>query len=389
MFTSLNRKMSKLNILIITLILLATTGIASKIIYNEFSNPQYRRVIIENNFNSENTVLDAPPVIADTNAEIKETEIKSKKILFVGDIMLDREVESLIKKNSNLYPFQKINKFTEKYDLVFGNLEGPIVENPPSFTQKSLKFAFSKNVLEGLTFGNFDVVSLANNHTLNMKEKGLAETRKFLAEGNIKAIGDPLKCSENFLYQENDLVFFAFNKTYAKSCADEEIIKTIELISSASPENFIIVNMHWGDEYQLTSSPAQQKLAQKIIDAGADLIIGHHPHVVQEVGIYKNKLIFYSLGNFVFDQYFSKNTQEGLAVEVEIYPSQKVPRDIFSDKAETIQRKLIFHLFPLESKLSQPALMSAADAEGFLEKLAKRSDQNLFDEIKSGIMEVN
>ncbi|MCK5123205.1 MAG: CapA family protein [Candidatus Pacebacteria bacterium] len=380
--------MPKLNALIITIILLAIAGIAGKVVYDEFSNPQYRRVVIENNFNSEDAVSDTQQVIADTDTEIRkiETETKSRKILFVGDLMLDREVENLIKKNSVLYPFQKINKFTEKYDFVFGNLEGPIVENPPSFSQKSLTFAFSKNVIEGLAFGNFDVVSLANNHTLNMKEKGLAETRKFLAEGNIKAVGDPLKCSENFLYQKNDLVFLAFNKTYAKSCADEEIVKTIKLISSASPENFIIVNIHWGDEYQLTSSPAQQKLARKIIDAGADLIIGHHPHVVQEIGIYKNKLVFYSLGNFIFDQYFSKNTQEGLAVEVEIYPSQKVPRDIFSSKKETVQRKLIFRLFPLESKLSQPILMSSEDAERFLEKLAERSDQNLFDKIKSGII---
>lgn len=383
-----NKKMPKLNALIITIILLAIAGIAGKVVYDEFSNPQYRRVVIENNFNSEDAVSDTQQVIADTDTEIRkiETETKSRKILFVGDLMLDREVENLIKKNSVLYPFQKINKFTEKYDFVFGNLEGPIVENPPSFSQKSLTFAFSKNVIEGLAFGNFDVVSLANNHTLNMKEKGLAETRKFLAEGNIKAVGDPLKCSENFLYQKNDLVFLAFNKTYAKSCADEEIVKTIKLISSASPENFIIVNIHWGDEYQLTSSPAQQKLARKIIDAGADLIIGHHPHVVQEIGIYKNKLVFYSLGNFIFDQYFSKNTQEGLAVEVEIYPSQKVPRDIFSSKKETVQRKLIFRLFPLESKLSQPILMSSEDAERFLEKLAERSDQNLFDKIKSGII---
>jgi len=378
--------MTKLNILIIVLILLVVVGTISKIIYDEFSNPQYKRIVIENN-NEDNDTLKTEPAKIE-NAEIKkiEAEIKSKKILFVGDIMLDREVESLIKKNSNFYPYQKISEFTKKYDLVFGNLEGPIVENPPNFSQDSLTFAFSKDVLEGLSFGNFKIVSLANNHTLNMGENGLAETRKFLEEGKIKFVGDPLKCSEDFLYQEGDIIFLAFNKTYAKSCADEEIIETIKSTSSKNSENFIIINMHWGNEYQLTSSLKQQKLAHKMIDAGADLIIGHHPHVVQEVEIYKNKLIFYSLGNFIFDQYFSKNTQEGLAIEVEIYSAQKVPRDIFSSKAKTIQRKLIFRFFSLESKLSQSALMSSEKAKEFLEKLAKRSDQDLFDEIKSGII---
>lgn len=327
-------------------------------------------------------------VIFKKGASPDEKLFASKTILFVGDIMLDREVENLIKENGALYPFQKISQLTRGIDFVFGNLEGPVVKNPPNFSRDSLIFAFSKDTLKGLLFGNFNLLSLANNHTLNMGENGLAETRKFLEKAKINFVGDPLKCSEDFLYKENNLTFLAFNKTYPYSCSDEKIVETIKLVKSSNPENFIIVSMHWGNEYKLKSSVLQQKLAQKIIDAGADLIIGHHPHVVQEIGIYKNKLIFYSLGNFIFDQYFSKNTQQGLAVGLEIYPSQKAPRNSFTDKTESAQQKLVFRLFPLESKLSQPFLMPLEDAKKFLEKLSERSDQSLFEEIKSGIIEI-
>jgi len=327
-------------------------------------------------------------VVFKKSASLNEKLFTGKTILFVGDIMLDREVENLIKKNSALYPFQKISQLTRGVDFVFGNLEGPIVENPPNFSIDSLTFAFSKDTLKGLLFGNFNLLSLANNHTLNMGENGLVETRKFLEEAKINFVGDPLKCSGEFLDEENNLTFLAFNKTYSYGCSDEKIIETIKSAKFLNPENFVTVSMHWGNEYNLASSPSQQKLAYKIIDAGADLIIGHHPHVVQEVGIYKNKLIFYSLGNFIFDQYFSKDTQQGLAVGLEVYPSQKVPRNPFTDKMETAQRKLVFRLFPLKSKLSQPFLMPLEDAKKFLEKLAKKSDQSLFEKIKSGIIEI-
>ena len=121
----------------------------------------------------------------------------------------------------------------------------------------------------------------------------------------------------------------------------------------------------------MTNSLAQQKLAHQIIEAGADLIIGHHPHVVQNIEKYQGKLIFYSLGNFIFDQYFSLETQQGLAVGLEVHPD-----------------KLIFRLFPLQINLDQPVLMKQSQNSEFLIKLAERSDRKLVDAIKSGIMQI-
>ena len=190
----------------------------------------------------------------------------------------------------------------------------------------------------------------------------------------INFVGDPLSGSSdnlNSAFLGDNITFLAFNQIFPFMVQEEEIIKIIKTIKSLNPDNILIVSMHWGEEYKLINSPAQQKLAHRLIEAGADLIIGHHPHVVQNIEKYQEKLIFYSLGNFIFDQYFSPETQQGLAVGLEIYPD-----------------RLVCRLFPLQINLCQPALMEQNKASEFLIQLAKRSDEKLVDEIKGGIIKI-
>jgi len=298
----------------------------------------------------------------------------AKTILLVGDIMLDRSVEDLIEQNSIYYPFQKISHFLRGIDIVFGNLEGPAVSNPPEFPANSLKFAFNPEVIKGASWSNFNLFSLANNHTPDMGKEGLEETKKWLRKHGIAFVGDPLSGSSDNLnssFFRDNITFLAFNQIFPFMDKEEEMIKAIRTVKFLTPDNFLIVSMHWGEEYKLINSPAQQKLAHKIIEAGADLIIGHHPHVVQNIEKYQGKLIFYSLGNFIFDQYFSPDTQQGLAVGLEIYPD-----------------RLACRLFPLQTNLSQPVLMEQNKASEFLIQLAKRSDDKLVDEIKGGIIKI-
>lgn len=297
-----------------------------------------------------------------------------KTILLVGDIMLDWGVEDLIKQNSIYYPFQKISNFLRGTDIVFGNLEGPIVKNPPELLDNSLKFAFNSDVMRAVSWCNFNLFSLANNHTLDMGKEGLEETKEWLKKYEINIIGDPLSGSSdnlNSAFFRDDITFLAFNQIFPFIVKEEEIIKTIKTVKSLNPDNFLIVSLHWGEEYKLINSPAQQSLAHKIIEVGADLIIGHHPHIVQNIEKYQGKLIFYSLGNFIFDQYFSPATQQGLAVGLEIYPD-----------------RLVCRLFPLQINLSQPVLTEKNKASEFLIQLAKRSDDKLVDEIKDGIIKI-
>lgn len=298
-------------------------------------------------------------------------EVVLRTILYVGDIMLDRGVEYLMKKNGFDYPFEKIKPTIGNTDFVCGNLEGPIVNNPKDFSSKSIEFAFVPETAKSLASAGFNLFSLANNHTLNMGSIGLKETRELLLESGIIAVGDPLGCGDDFIHKNNDIIQVAFNKTFPINCSDDEIAKTIKVIKSANPNNFLVVNIHWGEEYRPRNSISQKQTAHIIIDAGADLIIGHHPHVVQNIEIYNNKLIFYSLGNFIFDQYFSHETQQSLGVKLEMY----------SDKN-------IYYLIPIQSELAQPFLMENEQAEDFLNELSKKSSSELDQKIKLGIVEI-
>jgi AmmeMemoRadiSam system protein B len=297
-----------------------------------------------------------------------------KTVFLVGDIMLDRGVEDLMKQNSIYYPFQKINHFLRGIDIVFGNLEGPVVENPPEFSDDSLKFAFNPKVIKGASWSHFNLFSLANNHTPYMGKEGVEETKKWLGKYGIAFVGNPLSVSPDNLnssFIRDNITFLAFNQIFPFMDKEEEMMKAIKTVKSLNPDNFLIVSMHWGEEYKLINSPAQQRLAHKIIEAGADLIIGHHPHVVQNIEKYQGKLIFYSLGNFIFDQYFSPETQQGLAVGLEIYPD-----------------RLVYRLFPFHINFSQPSLMEQNNASEFLIQIAERSDDKLVDEIKGGIIKI-
>jgi len=294
-------------------------------------------------------------------------------VLFTGDMMLDRGVEYQIEKHGDwFYPFSKIKLLLSQADMAIGNLEGPIVSQPPKFPDNSLQFAFSPNVVKSLSSANFQLLSLANNHTDNMGEEGWQETKDHLQQANIDSIGHPVKCDQDASIVKGPFVFLAFNKTFPVNCSDAKIVQIVQDIRQNYPDKFLVVIFHWGNEYSLNSSTAQQSLAHATVKAGADLIIGSHPHVVQEIEEYQGRLIFYSLGNFIFDQYFSQETQEGLVVELKLYP-----------------QKVVYQLFATQGNLSQPSVMLGQDRENFLDNLAQRSASALSSRIKEGKIELN
>ena len=189
-----------------------------------------------------------------------------------------------------------------------------------------------------------------------MGPEGLAETKRILSENNIDFAGAPHSCTQDYTKERRDVVFAVFNKTFSFNCSNNVISRLIAQTRAEHPGKFLIAVLHWGKEYQPKSSKSQKDLAHKAIKAGADLVVGSHPHVVQEVEKYQDKLIFYSLGNFIFDQYFSEATQQGLALKIEL-TSQKV----------------IYNLLPIESQKSQPFLMAPEKRTDFLKNLAVKS----------------
>ena len=134
----------------------------------------------------------------------------------------------------------------------------------------------------------------------------------------------------------------------------------MEVVSKKS--DMQIVYIHWGDEYEPVHNLEQEQLAKRLIDLGADAIIGHHPHVIQDIGLYKGAPIFYSLGNFIFDQYFSDEVQVGLAVELKI-----------------VNNSISYHLIPFDSTNTpgSPRVMSVDKKIQLFQTLAEKSSPEI------------
>lgn len=255
---------------------------------------------------------------------IFEPQPKYIKLLFLGDIMLGRYVRTLMDKNRDPnYAFAKAHPATGPganflgtyFDRVIANLEGPIVPKP-NYAQTGTNFGFAPDTAQILKNNGIDIVSLANNHTLDQKQNGLSSTLDYLQQAKLKHFGHPiLPIESDTLYETINGKKFAFLGFHdATHKLDEQA--AAKLIQKISPTvDYTIIYIHWGPEYQKTPSKRQQQLAHLFIDSGASLTIGHHPHIPQTIETYNGVPIVYSLGNFIFDQYWSDMTQHGLTIE--------------------------------------------------------------------------
>lgn len=272
-------------------------------------------------------------VLSELIAKIPEREPEEIKLLFVGDIMLDRGIERQIERAEDVrFPFLYIADELREADITFGNLEGPISDRGRD--QGSIfSFRFNPQVIEGLSFAGFDILSLANNHIWDWGADALKDTASLLEAAGIKTVGagkNYLEANRPAMFTVDDttIAFFAYTTFYPRSKWAQEHTPGIsqldmETIRVALKEiqdkaDIVIVSMHWGEEYKLRSNAEQQKLGQALVVAGADLVVGHHPHVIQEIERYNRGWIAYSLGNFVFDQYFSEETMRGLMLDVRV-----------------------------------------------------------------------
>ena len=252
-------------------------------------------------------------------------------LLAVGDMMLSREVERRTKLLDDFHaPFLETKEMLSNADLTFGNLETPLLDgNPVGVNQ--MYFRADPRFAEGLSWAGFDVLSLANNHTTNFGVDGLDSTLSLLNEAGISYVGAGYDKSEAwspivkevnglkiaFLAYTDDVITL-FNPVPNRSTVALMNLNSLQAsVEELRPKvDLIVVSMHSGVEYNTTNPTSTQlEFAHTAIDAGADLVLGHHPHVLQPVEEYKGKLIFYSLGNFVFDQMFSEATREAVAVK--------------------------------------------------------------------------
>jgi poly-gamma-glutamate synthesis protein (capsule biosynthesis protein) len=253
-----------------------------------------------------------------------DAEEKSTKILFAGDMMFDRYIRTQSDKNGKEVVFEGVAEELRAVDFTVANLEGPITSNVSKSVgsavgeSRHFLFTFDPAWAKILFDANIRIVNLGNNHILNFGEAGLLETRKFLQEAKVKFFGDPLNESLRVYIAEirgKKIGFVNYNQFYKEGES-----RALADIARLRPNvDVLFVYTHWGAEY-VPASAKQKELAHRFIDRGADAVIGSHPHVVQEKEIYQGKTIYYSLGNFVFDQYFSPEVRRGLLVEATIAP---------------------------------------------------------------------
>ena len=312
---------------------------------------------------------------------IEEPKIFETSFLLFGDMMLTRSVESLsIAYGDNNYPFLNVKDLLNTpHDFTFGNLEGPIDKNHVKTKNGSVSFSFPKYSGELLKNNNFNLLQLSNNHMQDRGTYGFLNTQEELKKVDIDFFGDYYNTDEYLSFEKeiNNQKFLFIGINMITSVCEKDIEACIENINSKIQDKlkdkndyFSILFIHWGNEYKLKSNVIQQELAHKVIASGIDLIVGGHPHVTQEIEKYNGKIIFYSLGNFVFDQYFSKDTQQGMAIEFKLFT-----------KELSNTKNLEFNIIPLQGIKSQSEIMDAEKEKIFLDTMIKNSSPELKDEI--------
>lgn len=302
-------------------------------------------------------------------AKIKKDEPKS--LLFLGDIMLGRYVENKMESDGEEYPFKYIKTLLASSTYIVANLEGPIPKVHTPTPMYTFRFSFKESVAPLLSKMNIHAVSLANNHSVDWGEEGYVNTKTILDKHGVRSFGHSQSMMDD-VYEINldgkMVTTFGINMTKARWNNDEAIEATLKVVN-AHPESHIVAFLHWGDEYSHRQNSKQQELARILIDNGVDTVIGAHPHVIQGIEKYKDSHIFYSLGNFIFDQFFSDDVEEGYAI-----------------KMKHVEGNLIFELIPYVSERSQPRLADEENRKKILDNLASYSDEELKSAIVSGIV---
>lgn len=306
------------------------------------------------------------PQGVDTPAEVPV------RMLFVGDIMLDRNVAYRTRQSKDPnYPYQKLPAgWFESFDYAVGNLEGPVTDRRRS-PEKSIDFLFDPAVLPPLKAQGLDAFSQANNHALDQGAPGYEDSVRRLREAGFLVFGHQVYDGELALatttIKGKTFAFVGYNTT------DNPIDKqaAAPVIQRAAREaDYVIAALHWGEEYKDRPQAGMITDAHWLIDQGVDAVIGGHPHWVQGFSSYKGKPIAWSLGNFIFDQDWSVQTRQGLAIAV-----------TFNDE------KISIEPLPLNIDQSRPTLISGEELIKRLQGLATISDEGLREQVRAGKME--
>lgn len=248
------------------------------------------------------------------------------EVILVGDVMLGRNLAV------DRTVFDAVSAWLRPADLAVANLECVVAPGPPQTASAGAKgesdpLRAPPAAVAMLREAGLDVLGLANNHTLDLGPQGLSETLRHLEGHGLVAIGvgsDPLAALDPLIRDFGAVRLALVGINAISDSANHQPGSTVRAewdpdlaqraVRRASLEaEAVIVSIHWGYEYERSVDPAQERAARLLLEAGADLVVGHHPHVVQRLDMEDGRCVAYSLGNFVFDQ-GQRETQYGLAL---------------------------------------------------------------------------
>ena len=264
-------------------------------------------------------------------------------LMLVGDIMLAGSASSTLSREGYEYPFAATSNILRGSDIAVGNLETPIARKGLEFIEKKFRFKADPKAAAAIRKTGFSVLTLANNHIMDFGAQGLAETLQNLKKEKILHTGAGRNLAEArmpALVEKNGqkIAFLAYSLTYpvafyaglnqpgAAPGYPRYFREDIKKVKSCA--DYVVVSFHWGAESAAFPKSYQMEVAHMAIDAGADVVVGHHPHVLQGIERYKGKLILYSLGNFAFGS-MSRNVEASVIAkivldrgvrEVELFP---------------------------------------------------------------------
>lgn len=233
----------------------------------------------------------------------------------VGDVMLAGRWGGELKKQGFRIPFALVADELKKGDITVANLEMPLAASGNEFIGKKFRFRGDPAIAPALKLSGINLVTLANNHIMDFGAEALEETLRHLEKADIAWIGAGENLSEArkmalYAIKGKKIAFLGYSltqpteffagKTRSGTTPGVEKIFAEDIKSARRQADYVIVSFHWGKEGTHQTDEHQRAIAHKVIDAGADVIIGHHPHVLRGIERYKRGIIFYSLGNFVF-----------------------------------------------------------------------------------------
>lgn len=301
----------------------------------------------------------------------------------VGDIMLAGSGEQTYRKYGYDYPFRATRAILQQGDILLGNLEAPMAASGNEFTEKRFRFKTSPEAAAALKNSGFTYLSLANNHILDFGAEGLRQTLENLDKSAIIHSGAGADMSAarkagTTSVKGLKIALLSYSLTYpeeffagadsAGTAPGYAPFFTNDIEQAKKSADCIIVSFHWGGEGLDKPKPYQVTAAHKAVEAGADIVIGHHPHVLQGVEHYGNGVIFYSLGNFAFGSISKSSSRSiiaritfaGSIKEVEIIPLNVLnsevnfqPQPLGGDRAEKVARSLDTLSRPMGSRITK------------------------------------